>query len=179
MCGGLVGYGVAVSNSYFLITSGPDNGLGTPLTDAQMKQQASFVGWDFVGETANGYEDIWRLCNEGLEYPKLAWQYLPGDIVCPDGVDIEDLTELCEQWLFEDIPADLAPAPAGDGTVDFADFAILAYQWGVAKNINDLKEFAGQWLKVGLRRCSADINGDGRVNAADLAVMGNDWLSGF
>ena len=147
-----------------------------------MKQQGSFVGWDLVGETANGYEDFWRLCNEGLEYPKLAWQYLPGDIVCPDGVEIYDLAALCDQWLVEEIPADLAP-PAGDGIVNFADFAVFAAQWGVSKDIYALKDFAEQWLKVGLRRCSADISplpdGDGVVNMLDFAMLAENWMEGM
>ncbi len=73
--GGLVGWSDGNTiNSYFLVSSGPDNGYGQPLTDAQMKQQSSFVGWDFVGETANGTEDIWDIC-QGLDYPKLAWTF--------------------------------------------------------------------------------------------------------
>jgi hypothetical protein len=73
--GGLVGGGsdVYVINNYFLLTSGPNNGYGTPLTDSQMKQKSSFVGWDFVGEKANGIEDIWWI-NEGNGYPALVWQ---------------------------------------------------------------------------------------------------------
>jgi hypothetical protein len=81
--GGLVGHnwvgGIwdgTISSCYFLVGSGPDNGYGTPLTDTQMKQQSSFVGWDFVGETANGTEDIWTI-NEGVDYPKLAWNSVP------------------------------------------------------------------------------------------------------
>jgi hypothetical protein len=46
-----------------------------------------------------------------------------------------------------------------------------------------LLDFTEQWLKIGLPVCSADISplpdGDGRVNAADFAVMANDWLEGF
>jgi hypothetical protein len=74
--GGLVGesdYYSDVNSCYFIITSGPDNGVGTPLTDEEMKQEAGFVGWDFVGETANGTEDIWSI-DEGVSFPKLAWQ---------------------------------------------------------------------------------------------------------
>jgi hypothetical protein len=72
--GGLVGdlFQSSIIHSYYLVTSGPDNGLGEPLTDSQMKHQASFVDWDFVGETANGTEDIWCII-EGITYPKLAW----------------------------------------------------------------------------------------------------------
>jgi hypothetical protein len=64
--GGLVGYNYDyVSYCYFLNTSGPTDGIGTPLTDAQMKQQTSFTGWDF--------NNIWTI-NENVNYPKLAWQ---------------------------------------------------------------------------------------------------------
>jgi hypothetical protein len=170
--GGLVGYSSSgsISSSYFLITSGPDNGYGTPLTDAQMKQQNSFVGWDF--------NDVWHIC-EDTNYPKLIWQILPTDIVCPDGVDFLDLIELCEQWLVEEIPADLSP-PAGDRIINFADFAVFANQWGVSKDIYALNDFAEQWLKVGLRKCSADISplpdGDGVVNMLDFAILAENWL---
>lgn len=65
--GGLVGltYPGRITSSYFLKKAGPDNGYGEPLTDAEMKQQASFVGWDFV--------NIWRI-NEGITYPYLWWE---------------------------------------------------------------------------------------------------------
>ncbi len=75
--GGLAGWcdsNTTITSSYFLVSSGPDNGYGQPLTDAQMKQQSSFVGWDFAGETANGTEDIWDIC-PGLDYPKFAWTF--------------------------------------------------------------------------------------------------------
>ncbi|MBN2021014.1 MAG: hypothetical protein JW749_12420 [Sedimentisphaerales bacterium] len=76
--GGLVGYDFQgdgkVYNCFFLATSGPDNNLGEPLTNEQMKQQTSFVGWDFTGETADGPNDIWTIC-EGVDYPKLAWYF--------------------------------------------------------------------------------------------------------
>jgi len=57
-----------IHECYFLIDSdsgGPDNGLGVPLLDAQMKQQASFVDWNF--------EDTWMIC-EGRDYPHLRWE---------------------------------------------------------------------------------------------------------
>ena len=56
---GLNGERGTISNCYFLDTAGPDNGIGTPLTDSQMKQQASFVGWDFAGASANGTNSFW------------------------------------------------------------------------------------------------------------------------
>lgn len=75
--GGLAGWcdsNTSIISSYFLASSGPDNGYGQPLPDANMKQQSSFVGWDFVGETANGSNDIWDIC-PSLDYPKLAWTF--------------------------------------------------------------------------------------------------------
>jgi hypothetical protein len=173
--GGLVGDSMfgSINSSYFLNTSGPDYGGGDPLTDEQMKQQSSFVGWDF--------NEIWHIC-ETTNYPKLIWQIPSGDIVCPDGVDIADLAELCGQWLIEEIPADLAP-PGGDETVDFEDFAVFANQWGITNGFNELLDFTGQWLKTGLSKCSADIsplsNGDGQVNADDFGLMANNWHKGF
>jgi hypothetical protein len=31
------------------------------------------AGWDFVGETANGTEDLWWIL-EGKDYPRLSWE---------------------------------------------------------------------------------------------------------
>jgi hypothetical protein len=178
--GGLLGYNVSgtVNGCYYPAGSGPDNGYGTPLLDSQMKLQTSFAGWDFVGETANGTSDVWWLCNEGSEYPKLWFQYLPGDLACPGIVGIEDLAVLCEQWLLSEIPADMAPS-GGDGIVNFADFAVFANQWDATNDINNLLDFTEQWLKVGISRCSADISplpdGDRVVDFSDFAVMADNW----
>jgi len=54
-----------ISHSYFLSPAdggGPNNGLGSPLADEQVKQQASFVDWDF--------ESAWTI-SEGKDYPRL------------------------------------------------------------------------------------------------------------
>ena len=79
--GGLIGTnnGGSINNCYFLNTSGANNNYGTPLTNVQMKLQNSFTGFDFIGETANGPNDIWAIC-ESLNYPKLAWAF---DGNCP------------------------------------------------------------------------------------------------
>ena len=181
---GLIGQntdGVITSSFWDINASGTIYSAGgTGKTITQMKTKSTFTdaGWDFVGETANGYENIWRLCSEGLEYPKLAWQYLPGDIVCPDGVGFEDVAELSDQWLFEEIPADLAP-PGGDGIVNFADFVVFADQWKITADTNDLFVFAEQWLKTGQSVCSADISHDNHVDFADFALMAGNWLKGF
>ena len=66
--GGLVGgdesEGIVV-DSYFLAEAdggGADNGFGTMLSEAQMRQRGSFAGWDF--------ENVWTIC-EDADYPRL------------------------------------------------------------------------------------------------------------
>jgi hypothetical protein len=77
--GGLVGQlataPTAVKDCYFLDWpdgGGLDNGIGTALTSAQMKQQASFAGWDFWGTAADGANDAWFMPPDA--YPALVWQ---------------------------------------------------------------------------------------------------------
>ena len=86
--GGLVGYGPSgtITNSYFLDTAGPDNEYGEPLTDAEMKQQASFVDWDFT-------TPVWKILTEGADYPCLAWQpeYTAADINGDGEINREDV----------------------------------------------------------------------------------------
>jgi hypothetical protein len=126
--GGLVGYNYyssisSISNCYFLITSGPNDGNGVPLTDTQMKQQSSFAGWDF--------SNVWHIC-ETTNYPKLIWQMLPGDFVCPDGVDFADYSFFAERWLNTDCASNNNCDGADldlSGTVDIADLAILCDNW--------------------------------------------------
>jgi len=79
--GGLVGYHLRMPEedfataSYFLRPEdegGPNNGLGRPLSAAAMRNQGSFVGWDFVGADRDGTADIWYLPDDS--YPVLNWQ---------------------------------------------------------------------------------------------------------
>jgi len=73
--GGLVGQNSSgtINSCYFLDTSGPYNSYGTPLTIVKMKQQKSFLSWDFFGESDNGTSEIWCM-NQRIDYPKLNWQ---------------------------------------------------------------------------------------------------------
>ncbi|MHC4573544.1 MAG: choice-of-anchor Q domain-containing protein, partial [Planctomycetota bacterium] len=43
--------------------------------------------------------------------------------------DFEDLAELCDNWLEYEPILDIAPEPAGDGIINFLDFAIFARYW--------------------------------------------------
>ena len=99
-----MGYGnnSIVNNSFWNTeTSGQltsDGGTGRTTSQMQMQNTFTDAGWDFAGENENGYKDTWRLCNEEAEYPKLSWQYLPGDFLCPDYVDFVDFAYLAYWW---------------------------------------------------------------------------------
>jgi|GEM_PF-1650467 len=113
----------SILNCYYLRLSdggGPNNGIGTELTDAQMRQQSSFTGWDFFAEIANGADELWKMNG----YPVLSWQIPVGmqefamlgkfwmEPNCQPGqfcstvdwytdgrIDINDLAQLCKSWL--------------------------------------------------------------------------------
>jgi len=58
---------------------------GTGKTTAEMQTASTFLnaGWDFVGETTNGTEDIWWIL-EGTDYPQLWWLPKPKSAFSPN-----------------------------------------------------------------------------------------------
>jgi hypothetical protein len=114
--------------------TGADNSYGK--TTAQMKTKSIFIntGWDFVRETANGMEDIWRLCEDLVSYPRLVWEFPLGDIICPDGIDFFDYSFFAGHWAEDNCDASCDC----DGT----DLDLLG-----TVNINDLRIFVDNWLK--------------------------------
>jgi hypothetical protein len=132
LVGGLMGFKgqyITINDSYFLSPvdgGGPDNGFGTPLTDVQMKQQSTFTNWDFVTPT-------WKIC-EGTNYPKLAWQIpLPGDFVCPDGVDFIDFAILGLAWMStpddDNWNQDCDISDPNDDIINFNDMSVFTENW--------------------------------------------------
>jgi len=83
--GGLVGYrrepGGTVAGCFWDVqTSGQVTSAdGAGKTTAEMQTAQTFLdaAWDFVGETANGSDDIWKIA-EGLGYPRLSWEKYSG-----------------------------------------------------------------------------------------------------
>ncbi|MHC4460526.1 MAG: GLUG motif-containing protein [Planctomycetota bacterium] len=87
--GGLVGYhdGGSYSKSFWDSDINPVlNGIGNTTnpdvigeSTVNMQNETTFTsaGWDFVGETANGTEDIWKI-REGQDYPRLSWEKYGG-----------------------------------------------------------------------------------------------------
>jgi hypothetical protein len=76
--GGLVGwnpYGEVTASFWDIETSGQaTSDGGTGLTTDQMQTMSTFTdaGWDFVGESVNGTEDIWWIPQQ--DYPHLWWE---------------------------------------------------------------------------------------------------------
>ena len=104
-------------------------------TISQMQTMTTFTdaGWDFVGETINGPNDIWDIC-EGTNYPKLVWQIPAADLLCPDGVNFIDFSFFAGHWLEETC--------AGSNDCEGSDLD----QSG-AVDINDLKILGDNWLE--------------------------------
>ena len=80
--GGFVGenLGSIASGFWDVETSGlvsSEGGIGK--TTAEMQTAGTFLdaGWDFVGEIANGSDDIWKI-SEGLDYPRFWWEKYGG-----------------------------------------------------------------------------------------------------
>jgi hypothetical protein len=101
--GGLVGTDWdlhPVTDSYFLDPAnggGPNNEKGVPLTDAQMRRQASFIGFDFWGTDEDGKHDLWFMPQDA--YPILAWQAGADDLrAIPDvlGMPLEEAVAALE-----------------------------------------------------------------------------------
>ncbi|MEN6308660.1 MAG: GLUG motif-containing protein [Anaerohalosphaeraceae bacterium] len=122
------------------IAQGTGDGAGT-ITDLygkttlKMQTRSTYMdfGWDFVGETANGLDDIWRLCANGVKYPYLNWnRAFPADFACPDGVAYEDFGYLAARWLMTDCQATGGCGGVdldGSGQVNPADLQLFADAW--------------------------------------------------
>jgi hypothetical protein len=178
---GLVGYnyGDVITSFWDVNTSGQISSAGGEgKTTTEMKTLSTFTSehWDFFGELENGYLDTWRMCVDGLYYPKLSWQFPLGDFVCPDGVDFYDFAVLAKQWTLEKLSEDIAPG-TGDGIINFIDWAVIANSW--QGDMNELADFTSQWLR--LSAYCADIapaGGDGVVDTLDFVAFAENWLEG-
>ena len=132
--GGLVGEnsGANISSCFWDIDASGigESAGGIGKTAGEMKQRSSFADWDFVGEDVNGVADVWRMCLDDVDYPRLSWEFSQGgDFDCRDGVGIEDMVYLAGRWLMEGEFAGAADAN-GDGVVGLADFGVMGEAWG-------------------------------------------------
>jgi len=136
--GGLVGYHEVgtVSHSFWDIETSEQltSQGGVDKTTDQMKTLSTFTSanWTFVGEKANSSSGFWRMCADGVHYPRLNWEFRQyADFICPDGVGLEDFGYLGGPWLIGecDSPANLD----GDEAIGFGDLMILCEHWLVGR----------------------------------------------
>ncbi len=136
--GGLVGirWGGTTRDSFWdtQVTSKTSGDDGTSKTTAEMQTMSTFIeaGWDFAGESANGVEEIWSIC-EGTNYPRFTWQIASGDFVCPDGITSADYIFFLEHWGDDNcnLSNDYCQGTDLDfsGTVDVNDLVIFFENW--------------------------------------------------
>ena len=143
LTGGLAGFNHGnISASFWdMDTSNQLDGVGgtgdqavtdiTGKTTTEMKTKSTFTtaGWDFVGESANGEEDIWTI-SEGKTYPTLVHQRNTADFVGLNGVNMADFAYFSDYW------GRVSCGRCGD--VDLTD----------DENVdeNDLKKLVQNWL---------------------------------
>ena len=180
-----------ISNCFFHETLGAPDTNPTQLSEEEMKQQANFVGWDFLGEDVSGDNEIWRMCVDGVDYPRLSWEFTPnGDFACGDGVGIEDIEQLGQCWLSAlDLPTELDDD--SDNIVSLSETARLGQYWlqtdcGTCGGIDitgdgdvlvdDLTEIINDWLRQTYPACvTCDANGDEQIDLQDFSVLSQNW----
>jgi len=128
--GGFVGKNSTSSNitvSFWDIeTSGQlSSSDGFGLTTAEMQTASTFIdaGWDFVGETVNGPNNIWKMW-DGYDYPRLIWEFGPNTPLV--FVDINDPNFYGQMSKYEVTNAQYcdflnAAMASGDITIDGND----------------------------------------------------------
>jgi len=82
--GGLVGLGSATVCFWDIETSKrktSDGGIGKNTFAMQTASTFLEAGWDLMGETDNGTEDVWYIV-EGVDYPRLVWELYGGPFPC-------------------------------------------------------------------------------------------------
>ncbi|MHC4150061.1 MAG: fibronectin type III domain-containing protein, partial [Planctomycetota bacterium] len=136
---GLIGMGGGtVTNSFWDVNTCGClySGGGIGKTTAEMQDVNTFLdaGWDFLGESTNGTEDIWTIC-QAIDYPRLTSQFVVcekrSDINRDGRADNNDLGLLARAWLTcpgqqdYNIRADLNL----DSIINFADYCLFASDW--------------------------------------------------
>jgi hypothetical protein len=112
---------------------GSDDGIsGNKMSEMQTLSTFTDAGWDFVGESVNGTEDFWCIC-EGVDYPRLTWEFVIGDFDGDYDTDFVDFSIFAARWLQTD-----SNFFCGDGGTDLTNDGKVDF--------NDLKKFADNWL---------------------------------
>jgi hypothetical protein len=159
------------------------SGGGVGLDTYELRREEVYLqaGWDFVGEVANGVQDLWTIC-EATNYPRLVWQVPRADIACPEGVALEDYAMLVAAWLSGpgdgrwNAACDLSAAKPP--LIDVADLVVLSEQWLESWSMRPLLLPAAYWrFEDASGNKAADAGPLGRVGT--LLNMGEGaWVEG-
>ena len=175
--GGLVGTNVfsdVIQCFWDAETSGQTQSVGgTGLSTARMQSTATFLeaGWDFIDETENGTDDVWKIV-EGHTYPLLSWQKYGGGTGEPNDPYL----------IYTAEHLNALGAEPNDYDKHFklmADIDLLGYVYdraAIAPDTNDVEDGFQGTAFTGL------FDGNGQV-ISNLTIMGGNsvglfgWLS--
>ena len=135
-CGGLVSRNSGiVTDSFWDIETSEQTvsagGTGLMTDDMQTMSTFTNAGWDFIGETDNGTDDIWTICNH-TDYPRLTWQFVIGDFDGDGDNDFRDFAILAASWGQADAGffcGGTGTDLTNDGYVGFPDFKAFTDNW--------------------------------------------------
>lgn len=136
-------------------------------TTANMMLGETFInaGWDIVTSDNQPVRNVWRMCDDGIDYPCLSIEYLDADFACPDGIDLYDLAIFSDEWMQNLLGADVDFNL--DGQVNFSDWSILAAAWKTSIGSEDYNPIVDIWPEWG----------DGIINEYDAALFVEYWLN--
>lgn len=146
MTGGLAGFnhGSILSSFWDNETSGQIDGVGgtgesattqvtgQPTLQMQTKSTFTSAGWDFKGETVNGTDDIWTIC-DAKTYPMHVRQRITGDFLGLDSVDMTDFEFFAAGWRTTPASQNWNQlrdiSDPNDNVIDERDLAIFVQNW--------------------------------------------------
>ncbi len=184
-------FGLAYENEYLDQVSGcfwnkeiagtTESAFGLGVATEQMQDIYGYLskGWDFVGETDNGANDIWRMPCHQPGYPILAWQRdIPGDIAGGPTVDMHDFDLLSRNWLEDDRFYHGGALSQMDGIVDGVELAEMAEHWLAVHNDLIPDPMVSFWTFDQDARDSQAVNDGELMNGARVAVGDGEAVRG-
>jgi len=147
---------------------------GTGKTTAEMQMAGTFLdaGWDFVDETINGSDEIWKI-SEGMSYPRLWWEKYSGGrgraddpyqiVTAADLIALGDSPEDYDKHFLLTADIDLDPNLPGRKVFDKAV---------IAPDVNAVDAYFQGTPFTGV------FDGNGHT-ISDLTVQGKDYVGLF
>ena len=120
----------SVTDCYYLDTAGGNNTIGDSRTVAELKWIQNYTNWEFIGAKL-GNQGYWRMRDDHLDYPYLAWEFIGGDFYGDFQVDLLDFAEFSKSWKANPSSpyykwlCDLN----GSGLIELSDFRAFCDDW--------------------------------------------------